>query len=382
MADRALECALLTIGHTIYAFKEGGMERGLLNIINFSRQERFRHVIMCLTEAGEFARQLRPPSCRVIEFRKKPGNDIRLALRIARSARECGVNILHARGWPTLLETAFAARLAGIDATIYGFHGKTASELAGLGMMRRTAQAVALRSYDRVVTLNQRMRADLAAESYLPESRIQVIANGVDLEAFQPREDRAALRARFGLPSNRFIIGNIARLDPVKNHEVIFSALSRFRTRAERPYFVIVGEGEHRTVLERCIRQLDLEEDVRLMGYSNRIAELLNCMDVYVQSSLYEGFSNTILEAMACGLPIVATDVGGTADLFSDGQEGYLFHEKDDRALALALSTLQIDPKKREVMGEAARNRAREEFSIESMVRAYEEMYSSVVSKV
>ncbi len=357
------------------------MERGLVNIVNYGDSSRFRHIILCLTEAGEFARQLRSPSCRVIEFHKQPGNDFRLASRIARAVRECGISILHARGWPALLETAFAARLAGIDATIYGFHGKTVSELAGIGALRRMAQAVALRSYDRVVTLNQRMRSDLAVEAYLPESRIQVIANGVDLEVFQPRKDRASLRARFGLPSDRFIIGNIARLDPVKNHEIILRALSRFRTRIERPYFVLVGEGENRPVLERCIRQLGLEEDVRLLGYSNSIAELLNCMDVYVQSSLYEGFSNTILEAMACGLPIIATDVGGTADLFSDTKEGYLFHEKNDGALVLALSTLQGDRKSREAMALAARNRAREEFSIERMVKAYEVMYSDVLSR-
>ena len=380
MPDRPSDCVPLVIGHTIYSFKEGGMERGLLNIVNYGRHDRFRHVIICLTEAGEFARQLRSPSCQVIELRKKPGNDLRLASRIAQTVRECGVTVLHARGWPTLIETAFAACLAGIDATIYGFHGKTVGDLAGLGAVRRLAQAIALRRYHRVVTLNQRMRVDLSAEGYLSEERIHVIANGVDLKTFSPSARKIDIRMHFGLPPTRFIIGNIARLDPVKNHEVILRALSRFKIRAERPYFLLVGEGEYRPVLERVIRQLDLEEDVRLMGYSNRIADLLNCMDVYVQSSLYEGFSNTILEAMACGLPIVATDVGGTADLFSDDQEGHFFHEKDDRTLTLVLGTLQAETNKREVMGMAARNRACELFSIERMVRSYEAMYLGLVS--
>lgn len=370
----------LTIGHTIYAFKEGGMERGLLNIVNYGRHDRFRHVILCLTEAGEFARQLRSPSCRVIEFHKKPGNDFRLASRIAQTVRECGVSILHARGWPTLLETAFAARLAGIDATIYGFHGKTVNELAGLGAMRIIAQAAALRMYRRVVTLNSRMRIELAREAFMSQDRLQVIANGVDLEIFRPREDSAALRAQYGLPPGRFIVGNIARLDPVKNHEVILRALSRFRSRIERPYFLLVGEGEHRPVLESAIRQLDLGDDVRLMGYSNQIADLLNCMDVYVQSSFYEGFSNTILEAMSSGLPILGTDVGGTGDLFSDRREGYFFHPGDDSALAGLLRYFQADPKKSAEMGRAARSRAVELFSIERMVRTYEGMYSGLVS--
>ena len=279
-----------------------------------------------------------------------------------------------------MLETAFAARLAGIDATIYGFHGKTVSELAGLGTMRRIAQAAALRTYHRVVTLNSRMRIDLAREAFLSQDRIQVIANGVDLESFRPREDKAVLRAQYGLPAGRFIIGNIARLDPVKNHEVILRALSRFRSGTERPYFLLVGEGEHRPVLESAIRQLDLGEDVRLMGYSNQIADLLNCMDVYVQSSFYEGFSNTILEAMSSGLPIVGTDVGGTGDLFSDRQEGYFFHPTDDSTLAGLLRNFQADPTKSKDMGRAARSRAVEQFSIVRMVRSYEGMYSGLLS--
>lgn len=375
MADHTADGDQITVGHTIYAFKEGGMERGLVNIVNYGDSSRFRHIILCLTEAGEFARQLRSPSCRVIEFHKQPGNDFRLASRIARAVRECGISILHARGWPALLETAFAARLAGIDATIYGFHGKTVSELAGIGALRRMAQAVALRSYDRVVTLNQRMRSDLAVEAYLPESRIQVIANGVDLNVFQPREDRARLRERFGLPSRRFIVGNIARLDPVKNHEVIVRALSAFPPGTERPYFLLVGEGETRPFLERKISELGLKEDVCLWGYSNNTAELLNCMDVYVQSSFYEGFSNTVLEAMSVGLPVLATDVGGTRDLFDEGVEGFFFRPADDRQLAGLIRKVWMAPTVAISLGQRARDRVVNHFSIRRMTAQYESMY-------
>lgn len=378
MSDHAADGEVITVGHTIYAFKEGGMERGLVNIVNYGDSSRFRHVILCLTEAGEFARQLKSPSCRVIEFHKRPGNDFRLASRIARAVQECGISILHARGWPTLLETAFAARLAGIDATIYGFHGKTVSELAGIGALRRIAQAAALRSYDRVVTLNQRMRSDLAAEAHFPENRIQVIPNGVDVNLFRPREDRASLRARFGLPLNRFIVGNIARLDPVKNHQVIFRALSAFPSSVERPYFLLVGEGETRPFLEREISELGIKEDVCLFGYSNNTAELLNCMDMYVQSSFYEGFSNTVLEAMSVGLPVLATDVGGTRDLFDEGEAGFFFLPDDDRQLASLIRRIWMAPNIATSVGQRARDRAVNHFSIRNMTTQYESMYLEV----
>ena len=299
----------IVIGHTIYAFKDGGMERGLLNIINYGDWDRFHHVIMCLTEAGAFAKRLSSPTHRVVQFNKQKGNDLKLSWRIAEKARQFQVSILHARGWPTLLETAVAARLAGGRQTIYGFHGKTLQDLKGTGMKRQIAERLVVRSYDRVVTLNARMRADFAKNCGLPEDRIDLIANGVDVTTFAPRDDRHTLRVKFGIPTDRFVVGNVARLDAVKNPEVILRAIARIPSQQLRPYFLLVGEGPHRVGLESEIGRLGLYKDVRLFGYSDYIRELLNCMDLYIQSSFYEGCSNTVLEAIACGLPVLATDV-------------------------------------------------------------------------
>jgi sugar transferase (PEP-CTERM/EpsH1 system associated) len=365
----------ITIGHVIYAFHDGGMERGILNIINFGDQERFRHIVLCLTQAGAFANQLRSPACEVVELRKRPGNDLHLPIRIAAAARRHQVDILHARGWSTLVETVVAARLAGIRATVYGFHGKTIEDLGGLSFERKWAQRIAVRWYQCVVTLNSRMRSEFATECCLPEERIRIIANGVDIETFYPRKDRGKLRATFGLPTDRFIVGNVARLDPIKNHEVILRALYRLREQGCQPFFLLIGEGSHRPVLEREIERLNMAEDVCLYGYSDRIPELLNCMDVYIQSSFYEGFSNTVLEAMACGLPILATDVGGMRDLFFEGREGFFFHPHDDETLAALIARLQKDSFLRRTIAEQVRFHIVENFSVQNIVHAYESIY-------
>jgi sugar transferase (PEP-CTERM/EpsH1 system associated) len=370
----------IVIGHTIYAFKDGGMERGLLNIINYGDWDRFHHVIMCLTEAGAFAKRLSSPTHRVVQFNKQKGNDLKLSWRIAEKARQFQVSILHARGWPTLLETAVAARLAGVRQTIYGFHGKTLQELKGTGMKRQIAERLVVRSYDRVVTLNARMRADFAKNCGLPEDRIDLIANGVDVTTFAPRGDRHALRVKFGIPTDRFVVGNVARLDAVKNHEVILRAIARSPSQQLRPYFILVGEGPHRVGLESEIGRLGLYKDVRLFGYSDYIRELLNCMDLYIQSSFYEGFSNTVLEAMACGLPVLATDVGGTADLFSQGVEGWLFSPNDDETLASLIVQLERDPSLRNA-GLRGRQRVVQNFSVQTMVRQYESLYSDLATE-
>lgn len=369
----------ITIGHTIYAFKEGGMERGILNLINYGDQRRFRHVIICLTEAGAFADLIRSTDCIIIELQKRTGNDWRLPWAIAHVARRYGIDVFHARGWPTLVETVLAARLSGVRRTIYGFHGRTIEDLSGLTVKRRLAQKVFIRFYQRVMTLNAQMQAEFASESELPERRIRVISNGVDTSLFRPLCKRRALRTSFGLPIDRFIIGNVARLDPVKNHALILRALKRLQAGPNPPLLLLVGEGSQKAVLEKEIATLGLSEDVCLYGYSDRVPELLNCMDVYLQSSFYEGFSNTVLEAMSCGLPIVATDTGGTRDLFDEGQEGYFVQPSDDQALASRILQLQADTRLCRTIGDRARQRAVDNFSVQTMVRNYESLYQELV---
>jgi len=379
MANELSKNGQVTVGHAIYAFHDGGMERGLLNLINYGDRLCFRHVILCLTDAGAFANLLASPNCEVVELHKKEGNDWRLPWRIAQAARRHRLNILHARGWPALVETALGARLARVPQTIYTFHGKTFEDLKGISLKRRWTQKAMIRSYRRVITLNRQMRSDLAAECSISEERIQIIANGVDVEVFRPREERQKLRAAFGLPADRLILGNVARLDPVKNHGVILRALRRLADQRLKVYFLLVGDGPHRTVLEQEIQRLGLASEVRLFGYSNRVPELLNCMDLYVQSSLYEGFSNTVLEAMACGVPILATDVGGTGDILNEGREGFFFQPDDDEKLASLIVRLTQDTERRRLLGERARHRAVEQFPIQSMVRNYQTIYQDLV---
>ena len=355
------------------------MERGLLNIINYGDHDQFHHVVVCLTEADVFAQGVRSPSCEVVELHKRNGNDWSLPRRISALARQHGVDVFHARGWPTLVETACARWISPVRATIYGFHGRTLQDLQGLSAKRRWVQKLAVRSYTRILTLTHRMQAELATECALPKDRIHVIANGVDEDVFRPRDDQAALREIFGLPPDRFIVGTVGRLDPVKNHEVLIRAMRSVNDQGTNAFLVVIGDGVHRPTLEREIERMNVGRDVRLFGRSDRIAELLNCVDVYVQPSFYEGFSNTILEAMACGIPVVATDVGGTADLFTGGQEGEFFNPTDHAVLAEKILALQRNRQRYDAMSARARRRVVDHFSMNRMVRHYEATYRDLV---
>lgn len=371
-------CPYITVGHVLHAFTVGGEERELLNIVSYGDKARFRHVIIALTVAGDFANGLDSERCKVIELRKKPGNDIRLPFRIAAILRNSRADVLHARGWSTMVEAALASRMAKMKGSIYAFHGKTIEEFDRISFKRRIAEGIVARLYDRVVTLNNQMRMDLATECCLAPNKIHVIHNGIDMDVFHPCMDKRALRQQYGLPLNRFIIGNVARLDPVKNHQAVLRALGRLRHQDARPFFLLVGEGPQRSILQKEVERLDLTEDVMFFGHSNTVSDLLNCMDLYVQSSFYEGASHTLVEAMACGLPVIATNVGGTADLIGQSQEGVLFPSDDDQALANLIRELQHDGDRRSNMEGRARKRAVALYSVKRMVQSYETLYAEL----
>jgi glycosyltransferase involved in cell wall biosynthesis len=315
----------------------------------------------------------------VIELRKRPGNDMTLPFRIAAWARRLRLDILHARGWPTLVETVVGGYFGGVRRTAYAFHGKTVADLQRKGARRRAAEIMIPRLYSQIVTLTDSMRADVVRECRLASSRVRVIPNGVDVEVFRPMSRRRSLRVEFGLPPEGLIVGNVARLDPVKNHSVLLRALVRLQSTGVEPFLLLVGEGSERHRLEHEIHEHGLGSRVHLLGHSDRVPELLNCMDIYVQASLYEGFSNTVLEAMACGLPVIATRTGGTVDLMSDGQEGFLFEPADDHGLASRILELVV-PEKRCAMGSKGRERATAIFPLTRMIREYERLYRDLAS--
>jgi sugar transferase (PEP-CTERM/EpsH1 system associated) len=371
---------LLVVGHPIFAFKEGGMERGLLNLINYGNQDKFFHIIICLTEADHLANCITSKNCRIVELQKKLGNDFALPFAIAKLIRQHKIEVLHARGWPTMVETILAAFSKKRVRTIYGFHGKTAMELGSpLSKKRILAQTFCAKWYDKMVTLNTTMQGELAKDCGVQNDRITIIANGVDVDHFFPIKGKEALRQKYGLPINAVIIGNVARLDSVKNHEIVLHTIKQLKRKNREVLFLLVGEGDRRAFLENEIRRLHIQDNVRLFGRSNQISELMNCMDIFVQSSWYEGFCNTMLEAMACGVPVLASKVGGNQDILAPGHNRFLFDPKDAGHLVCLLNDLIDNHQLRNQAGNEARSHVVEKYSIEYMVQEYENLYSGLV---
>jgi glycosyltransferase involved in cell wall biosynthesis len=232
---------------------------------------------------------------------------------------------------------------------------------------------------DRVLSVSTRIAERMAREFRFPLEQITTIHNGVDLDRFRPR-DRSAARARLDLPTGATVVGTVGRMLPVKDHDTLLSALARIRSSGTHVITVMAGNGPLEGHLRR--RAADLRLDVRFLGSRPDIEDVLPACDIYVSSSVSEGLSNTILEAMATGIPVVATRVGGTDELVQDGLTGVLVPAADPAALAEAIESVVTQPAMRRDMGLSSRARAERLFGLDRMVQNYERVYLELAARL
>jgi sugar transferase (PEP-CTERM/EpsH1 system associated) len=363
----------IRVVHVVPSLEPGGLENGVVNVIARSDRAIVSHAVLCLERAGAFAARL-PGDVPVLVLGKRSGNDPAVALAAAHAARRLGADVVHTRNWASLVEGALAARLAGAR-LVHGLHGHTQAELAGISRRRALVEGLLLRRVaDRVVTLLPGLRAEALALGVAP-GRVAVIENGVDLDRFKPDpEARARTRRELGLKGEKqVLVGCVARLDPVKDHPALLKAFAKMN---ERSVLVLVGDGPHRPSLEGLARLDGLGDRVRFLGHRSDTEALYPAFDIFALTSRYEGSSNTILEAMAAAVPVVATAAGGTSELVSE-ETGILVAPGDERALMLALLSLGQDPARRRALGDAGRAAA-ERRSIAVMARSYEALYAEV----
>lgn len=353
--------------HVVYALRPGGMEHGVIKLVDGLVGSGVESSI-CSTAPADL--DMRPSAgVPLFELSRRGGNDLWLVAKLVRLLKRQRPDILHTHSWGTLCEGVAAARLAGVPVVVHGEHGTLETRARNVAVQRWVWGRV-----ERVLSVSARLADRMAASVGFPRSRIQVIVNGVDTLRFSPAgrgEARSALR----LPPDAVVIGSVGRLVPVKNHMSFVDMLGRLRARGLPCVGLIAGDGPLREALAAHAAGLGLESSLRLVGHRTDIERVLAALDVFVLPSLSEGLSNTILEAMATALPVVATRVGGADELVADGVTGLLVPASDTAALASAVTRLLQDPEGRRQMGLAARHRAETHFSMARMVSGYREMY-------
>jgi sugar transferase (PEP-CTERM/EpsH1 system associated) len=362
--------------HVLHSLDVGGTENGTVNLVNALRGD-FRHTVVAMTVTGRLAARL-PGNVSTYALGKRPGSDWNALVRLARLLRRLRPDIVHSRNWAGL-DAVLAARFARRPVVIHGEHGREASDPRGRNRRRNRIRRLMAPLVTRFVAVSHELGDWLTATVGIDAAKVTVIHNGVDLERFD-EGDRHAARRALGLSEAQTAIGTVGRLDPVKDQLGLLDAFARLAAVSADAVLVIAGDGPCRAALERRRSEPDLSGRVLLLGDRPDVPVLLRALDVFALPSIAEGISNTILEAMASGLPVVATATGGNPEVVEAGVTGLLVPVGDRSALAAALGRYVADRHLAAVHGKAGRQRAVEHFSVTRMAERYGDAYRSLLA--
>ena len=369
-----------TICHVIHALGVGGAEVLVDQMLRRMSNE-FRGIVAVLDEIGDIGERLEQDGFTVKHLHRHPGIDRGCAKRLRKFADEEGAEILHAHQYTPFFQAMLSRGLFGNRPVVFTEHGRHFPDLPS--RKRSIVNRLMLNQNDRLIGCGGAVRKALIDNEGLPESRVEVIYNGVDLASLaqRGRSVRERIRTEFGFASTDFVTVLVARLHELKDHQTALRAIDTARNQIPGLRLLLVGDGDQRAAIEQTIRERGLEECVTLAGTRKDIADLLAASDVFLMSSISEGIPLTVIEAMAARRPVVATAVGGLPELIDHGVTGFLAPSGNDAALAGSLIELYCRPELRKQMAEAAAQRAAEKFSLDGMLNAYRNVYRDVLGR-
>ncbi len=366
----------LNLVHVVESLDVGGLERVVLSLARWQLAQGHQVAIVCLFHEGALAAEARAEGLRIEVAHKSTGLDLRAVARLRRLFGKGRVDVLHTHNAVAHYYAALAAVGRPVGRIVNTRHGMGPSSRGG---RMRLLYRLALAGTANVVAVCRAARDEFARTSTAPESKLAVIPNGIPIEHIGARADtaRQALLAELGRPADTFVLGTVGRLSPVKDHLTLLRALETLRRSGRQVDLVIVGDGETRPAIERTVQDLQLGDCVHLLGMRPDVPRLLAAMDAFVLTSLSEGYSLALVEASAAALPVVATRVGGNAEIIADETTGLLVQAGDAPAIAAALARLVDEPPLRARLGAAGRDWALRHASIEAMGQAYGHLYQA-----
>jgi len=372
------------VAHVIHRLDVGGLENGLVNLINRIPADRFRHAIICLTNFTAFRQRLQRGDVSVFALNKPPGNSPVTLFKLWRLLKQLHPDIVHTRNLGAL-EGMLPAALAGVPIRIHGEHGRDIDDLDGRNARRQIMRRLFKPLVSRYIAVSRDLESYLQRKIGVPHSHIAQIYNGVDSELFHPAGERREEVPCAGLAgTGDFVIGTVGRMQDVKDQLTLARAFVRLiegiPAAEQRLRLVMIGDGPLRERARVLLAEAGVEQFAWLPGERSDVPRIMRSFNLFVLPSLAEGISNTILEAMASGLPVLATAVGGNPELIEPGVTGTLVPRNDADSMARAIRTYVESAELCRRQGLEARRTVERRFGMEVMVNAYMAVYDNMLA--
>ncbi len=367
----------LKILHVVFSLEPGGMENGVVNVARRLPADEFEVHVCCLERGGAFVERLPNPE-NVVVLHKPPGFSVNAALGVARHAQRVGADLLHPHNLGPLTYAAIGSGFGRWKPVLQGEHGVFQGDQASPARLRQRQRLY--RCCRKIHTVSESLRRYLIEQGF-PAEKITAIINGVDTERFQP-VDKAAVRAQLGLPAEGRFIGIVGRFDPNKKHLLLIEAFNQLAARLPDARLVIVGDkGAEKEKIHAAAQASAVRDRIHLAGFQPNPAPWYQALDLLAAPSIFEGLSNAVLEAMACGVPCLAHTACGNAEVITSGMDGYLAALDSRDTLAAELHRVLAGAAELARVGTRARARVTQDFSLDAMAANYARLYREVAGR-
>ena len=357
------------VAYVIWSLGLGGAEQVVIRLATALDRNRFEPFVCCLNEPGEFASQAARVGIEVLAFHKRHAVDAAVIARLTDTFRRRSVDVVHTHLWGANLWGRIAARLAGVGRVVVTEHNVDVWKRGyHLFIDRRLAS-----SAHELIAVSRQVREFYESHS-VGTGRWRVVYNGIDTARPLARGRGEAYRA-LGIPEGSPVVGMVGRIVAAKAPEVFLEAIAIASSRVPTLRALVIGDGPLRADAEERARRLGIGDRTVFTGVRGDVPDLLAGMDVLAFSSTREGLSIAMLEAMAAGVPVVATNVGGNPELIESGSSGQLVPAGDTPALAAKIADVLLDENLSERLRANARRRVEDHFSLAAMVASHEALY-------
>lgn len=368
----------IKIIRVVVGLNQGGVQQMILNLFKGLNKDLFEPIALAIENNGAIGGEIEREGFRVINLglERKSLSFIKILNTLRRVFTEEKPVIVHASSYYPSVYARVAAKFSGVPILISHEHVVFKTKRP----KRQVISHLVSRFTDLHIAVGQGVKEQVINWYKIPESKIEIIYNGVDTNIFKRTLTIENAKNKLDLPLDSFVIGHVGRLDPEKGHRFLFQALRDIKEKLKIKC-IVVGTGRHENNIKQLAKDYGVQDVTTFLGLRRDIPDLLSAMDVFVLPSLQEGFSNSLIEAMAVGCPSISTNIEGNNEAITDGKHGFLVPVCNSNALGSAIVKLHANKEARIKISEAAKKRVKEQFNLNKHIDKIEKAYISLLKK-